>query len=49
VRGIKLGVLLILIVASLIVSFAFSYIAVVSQNPKPVSSPLYGPGDTASQ
>jgi hypothetical protein len=48
VRGIKLSILLILIFASLAVSFTFSYIAVVSQNPKPVSNPLYGPGDSAA-
>jgi hypothetical protein len=45
VRGIRLGVLLLLVLISVLVSFGFAYIAVQSQNPHEVSEPLYGPGD----
>jgi hypothetical protein len=44
-RGIKLNVLLVLIVSSLVLSIALSYLVVVSQNPKASTKPLYGPGD----
>ena len=44
-RGIRGIVLLWLIVGSLVVSMAFAYIAVVTQNPKASTEPLYGPGD----
>ncbi len=48
-RGIRGVVLLWLIVGSLLVSMAFAYIAVVTQNPKASTEPLYGPGDYVTQ
>jgi hypothetical protein len=44
-RGIKWSVLLILLIGSFVLSIAFAYLAVVSQNPHASTKPLYGPGD----
>ena len=43
--------LLILLIGSFLISIAFAYVAVVSQNPHASTKPLYGPGDfiTSSQ
>ncbi|HYT29447.1 MAG TPA: hypothetical protein VEN82_01605 [Actinomycetota bacterium] len=50
-RGTKWSVLLILLIGSFLISIAFAYVAVVSQNPHASTKPLYGPGDfiTSSQ
>jgi hypothetical protein len=50
-QGTKWSVLLILLIGSFLLSIAFAYVAVVSQNPHASTKPLYGPGDfiTSSQ
>jgi hypothetical protein len=47
VSGIRIRALLMIAVVTLVLSIAFSYAAVVAQNPHAPTQPLYGPTDFA--
>lgn len=46
-RGIRIRALLVIALVMLALSIAFSYAAVVAQNPHAPTQPLYGPTDFA--